>query len=325
MNLIEYDIPNDVAWLDDNKMIPPDPSWFDYQSEKRIEDEGSLPTSRIRIKIVGIGAFGCHIVRYIMKHRRSLCSSRAPSNTCYPYVEPIQFYYYDNLAAFCMSRSTVKIGFSAEGNRSRMATDILLKTDLLILVSDFHGQGEAKMFLDLSKDLREQDLTTLLFLRFPPEVNHFDTCAVVRIPSASVFSPEEYVFRSVECVVTPFTYPSYVCVDFADVRSILDQGGYGVVGSGDSLDASDKMLQALYYSSIAPGILREAKSLVLTLMGPPDISMDEFESVSGVICKSVNPEAHVVSAMAFNNFDHYRVTALAFLPQTMELRKRRHV
>mmetsp|Transcript_15141 Transcript_15141/g.24696 ORF Transcript_15141/g.24696 Transcript_15141/m.24696 type:complete len:671 (-) Transcript_15141:392-2404(-) len=92
------------------------------------------------------------------------------------------------------------------------------------------------------------------------------------------------------------TKPGLINVDFADVNSVMSNAGLALmgigVGSGPSR-AQDAAMAAIT-SPLLDFPLENAKGVVYTINGGPDMSLQEVNRVAEVIAEMVHPEANVI-------------------------------
>jgi len=92
------------------------------------------------------------------------------------------------------------------------------------------------------------------------------------------------------------TKPGLINVDFADVNSIMSNAGLALMGIGEGAGPSrarDAALAAIT-SPLLDFPLRDAKGVVYTITGGPDMSLTEVNRVAEVIAEMVHPAANVI-------------------------------
>eukprot|EP00471_Norrisiella_sphaerica_P012595 CAMPEP_0184495394 /NCGR_PEP_ID=MMETSP0113_2-20130426/31159_1 /TAXON_ID=91329 /ORGANISM="Norrisiella sphaerica, Strain BC52" /LENGTH=497 /DNA_ID=CAMNT_0026881561 /DNA_START=470 /DNA_END=1963 /DNA_ORIENTATION=- len=92
------------------------------------------------------------------------------------------------------------------------------------------------------------------------------------------------------------TKPGLINVDFADVNSVMSNAGLALMGIGEGKGpsrAKDAAMAAIT-SPLLDFPLENAKGVVYTITGGPDMSLIEVNRVAEVIAAMVHPEANVI-------------------------------
>eukprot|EP00467_Chlorarachnion_reptans_P022622 CAMPEP_0114492612 /NCGR_PEP_ID=MMETSP0109-20121206/3651_1 /TAXON_ID=29199 /ORGANISM="Chlorarachnion reptans, Strain CCCM449" /LENGTH=571 /DNA_ID=CAMNT_0001669473 /DNA_START=61 /DNA_END=1777 /DNA_ORIENTATION=+ len=92
------------------------------------------------------------------------------------------------------------------------------------------------------------------------------------------------------------TKPGLINVDFADVNSIMSNAGLALMGIGEG-EGPTRAKDAAFAAINSPLLdfpLENAKGVVYTITGGPDMSLAEVNSVAEVIAEMVHPDANVI-------------------------------
>jgi len=163
--------------------------------------------------------------------------------------------------------SIVTIPFTAEGERRRANADAGLER--LRAVSDTVIVVPNDRLLDYAPSMPLQDA--------------FKIC-------------DRVLMRSVKGMTELITKPGLVNVDFADVRTIMENGGVAMIGLGES-DSENKAQDSIRSALRSPLLDVEfdgANSALVNVVGGPDMSIEEAEGVVEEIYDRIDPDARII-------------------------------
>jgi cell division protein FtsZ len=140
---------------------------------------------------------------------------------------------------------------------------------------------------------------------------HSDTIIVIKndkllnlvpdLPLNTAFKVcDEVLAGSVKGIAELVTKSGLVNVDFADLRTILTDGGFAVIGLGEaSLDAKkeDRVRVAVETSLNSPLLdadISDSKRALINVIGGDDMSLKEAEFVVAETASRINPDAHII-------------------------------
>jgi len=114
---------------------------------------------------------------------------------------------------------------------------------------------------------------------------------------------DRVLMRSVKGMTELITKPGLVNVDFADVRTIMENGGVAMIGLGESDD--DQKAQESIRSALRSPLLDVefdgANSALVNVVGGPDMSIEEAEGVVEEIYDRIDPDARIIWGASVNN------------------------
>jgi cell division protein FtsZ len=90
--------------------------------------------------------------------------------------------------------------------------------------------------------------------------------------------------------------PGLINVDFADVCAIMANGGLALMGVG-SASGKDRALEAAYAAINSPLLdfpVSNARGVLFTMSGPPNMTLSEVNAVARVITQNADPDANVI-------------------------------
>jgi cell division protein FtsZ len=169
--------------------------------------------------------------------------------------------------------SIVTIPFTAEGERRRANADAGLER--LRAVSDTVIVVPNDRLLDYAPSMPLQDA--------------FKIC-------------DRVLMRSVKGMTELITKPGLVNVDFADVRTIMENGGVAMIGLGES-DSENKAQDSIRSALRSPLLDVEfdgANSALVNVVGGPDMSIEEAEGVVEEIYDRIDPDARIIWGASVN-------------------------
>ena len=176
--------------------------------------------------------------------------------------------------AGALTISIVTIPFTAEGERRRANADAGLER--LRSVSDTVIVVPNDRLLDYAPSMPLQDA--------------FKIC-------------DRVLMRSVKGMTELITKPGLVNVDFADVRTIMENGGVAMIGLGES-DSENKAQDSIRSALRSPLLDVEfdgANSALVNVVGGPDMSLEEAEGVVEEIYDRIDPDARIIWGASVNN------------------------
>jgi cell division protein FtsZ len=169
--------------------------------------------------------------------------------------------------AGALTIAIVTVPFTAEGERRRANADAGLER--LRAVADTVIVIPNDRLLDYAPNLPLQDA--------------FKIC-------------DRVLMRSVKGMTELITKPGLVNVDFADVKTIMENGGVAMIGLGES-DSENKATDSIRSALRSPLLDVEfdgANSALVNVVGGPDMSIDEAEGVVEEIYDRIDPDARII-------------------------------
>jgi len=127
---------------------------------------------------------------------------------------------------------------------------------------------------------------------------------------------DDVLYYAVKGISDLIVNPGYINLDFADVRSVMSEGGMALMGTGIGRGenrASDAANQAISSPLLEDISIHGAKSILVNITAGPDLTMHEFEEVSSIINSEVDEDAEIFLGTAIDpSFgEELRVTVIA--------------
>ncbi|WP_036175468.1 cell division protein FtsZ [Palleronia rufa] len=108
---------------------------------------------------------------------------------------------------------------------------------------------------------------------------------------------DDVLYQGVKGVTDLMVRPGLINLDFADVRSVMDEMGKAMMGTGEG-EGEDRALQAAE-KAIANPLLDEislngAKGVLINVTGGEDLTLYELDEAANVIREKVDPDANII-------------------------------
>ncbi|KXK12298.1 MAG: Cell division protein FtsZ [Microgenomates bacterium OLB23] len=121
--------------------------------------------------------------------------------------------------------------------------------------------------------------------------------------------------QGVKGIAELITTPGLINVDFADVRSIMQDAGTALMGIGTA-GGENRTINAVKQAIASPLLessIQGAKGVLFNIVGGPDLSMSEVDEAASVIAQTVDPDADIIFGAVINEhmLDQVRVTVIA--------------
>lgn len=102
--------------------------------------------------------------------------------------------------------------------------------------------------------------------------------------------------QAVEGISDLITMPGIINVDFADIRSVMENAGSALMGVGVSSGEkrSEEAAQAAINSPLLEVSITGAKGVLFAIAGGDDLGMLEIQDAARVITESIDPQARVI-------------------------------
>jgi len=134
-----------------------------------------------------------------------------------------------------------------------------------------------------------------------------DTCIVLdnnrlvdiagQLPIEQAFAvANELVSTMIKGIVETITLPSLINLDYADVSSIMKNGGVAVIGIGESNTqdrVNDAVKQALTHPLLDVDYAGANGALIHITCGP-DLKLEEFDLIGRTVSENLSAEAQVI-------------------------------
>ncbi len=140
-----------------------------------------------------------------------------------------------------------------------------------------------------------------------------DTCIVLdnnrlvdiagQLPIEQAFAvANELVSTMIKGIVETITLPSLINLDYADVSSIMKQGGVAVIGIGEA-DTQNRVQEAVQQALTHPLLdvdYKGANGALIHITCGPDLKLEEFDMVGKAVSENLNQDANVIIGARIN-------------------------
>ncbi|MFH1822012.1 MAG: cell division protein FtsZ [Methanobacteriota archaeon] len=107
---------------------------------------------------------------------------------------------------------------------------------------------------------------------------------------------DQLLIDAIKGITEMVTMPGLINLDFADVRTVLKNGGVAMIGIGES-DSADRSTDAVEEALNSPLLdvdITGAKGALVNIVGSPDMTLDEAQKIVSRISESLDQNAHVI-------------------------------
>ncbi|MHC1600253.1 MAG: cell division protein FtsZ [Candidatus Methanospirareceae archaeon] len=120
---------------------------------------------------------------------------------------------------------------------------------------------------------------------------------VPRLPLNEAFKvADDVLMRAVKGITELITKPGLINLDFADVRTVMKDGGMAMIGFGES-DGQNKAIESVRKALSSPLLeveVTDAKAALVNVIGGEDMTVEEAEGALQEVYKMMNPDARII-------------------------------
>jgi cell division protein FtsZ len=131
---------------------------------------------------------------------------------------------------------------------------------------------------------------------------------------------DEVLSRAVKGITEMVTVPGLINLDLADLRTILRQGGYAMIGVGESMVDSpydERALVSVETALSSPLLdvdISTTNRAIINVTGGEDMTLREAELIAAEVAKKISPDAHIIwGARVERNLKKYAIQTLVVL------------
>lgn len=118
------------------------------------------------------------------------------------------------------------------------------------------------------------------------------------LPLTTAFKvADEILTNSVKGITELVTKSGLVNLDFADVKTVMSNGGVSLIGLGES-DSNQRAMEAVERAINNPLLdvnIANATGALINVIGGDNLSLDEYKQVVEYIGEKISPEAKIIS------------------------------
>jgi len=137
-----------------------------------------------------------------------------------------------------------------------------------------------------------------------------------RVSLQDAFGVADDVLRQgIQGISELITVPGLINLDFADVRSIMSEGGAALmaVGMGTGEARASQAAQAAISSQLLDVTIDGARGILFNITGGEDLSLFEVNEAAEIIRETAHPEANIIFGAVIDEAleDEVRITVVA--------------
>ncbi|MGC8672406.1 MAG: cell division protein FtsZ [Thermoplasmata archaeon] len=220
-----------------------------------------------------------------------------------------------------------RIGEEAARESDEELRNILQRSDIVFVTAGMGGgtgTGSAPYVAQVAKEVNPGTLVIgVVTLPFSAEgkvrmeqalygldklKKHCDTTIVIpndklleivpRLPLDQAFKvADEVLMEALKGLTEIITKPGLVNIDYADIKTVMANGGVAMIGIGESENSTDRVTEAVNDAVNSPLIeadIRQARGALVRIVGDPNMSVSEAQKAADIIQKQISPSAKLI-------------------------------
>ncbi len=125
---------------------------------------------------------------------------------------------------------------------------------------------------------------------------------------------DDVLAQAVKSISNLITQPGIINVDFADVRSVMDNGGAALMGIGKA-NGENRAIDAAKMATESPLLeisIDGAKGVLFNVIGGKDLALDEVSKAAEIIKDRVSPDATFIFGASIDpSYEDMEITVIA--------------
>jgi len=186
-----------------------------------------------------------------------------------------------------------------------------LTVAVVTLPFDFEGTKRRMIADEGIKNLKEK-VDTLIVVPNQKVLSIIDK----KTPILEAFKKiDSVLYQGVKGIADLITTPGLINVDFADVKTIMENSGTALMGLG--MGSGEKRAMAAIKQAISSPLLdvniEGARAVLFNVVGGPDLTMSEVDEIATIIKNTVDPEAEIIFGAVIDDkmMDQIKITLIA--------------
>ncbi|MBC7219011.1 MAG: cell division protein FtsZ [Hadesarchaea archaeon] len=117
------------------------------------------------------------------------------------------------------------------------------------------------------------------------------------LPIGAAFKvSDQLLIDAIKGITEMITVPGLINLDFADIRTVLKNGGVAMIGIGESdvANRSEEAVEEALNSPLLDVDIAGAKGALVNIVGSPDLTLEEAQKVVAKVAEALDPEAHII-------------------------------
>ena len=292
-----------------------------------------LKSGKARIKVIGAGGCGCNAVTWLFNKGINGAKVYA-ANTDALHLSVTKsdekILIGKELTRGLGAGGKPKVGQEAAKESMKELKDAVSDSDMVFILSGMGGGTGTGAAPEIARLAKETGAVVIGVVTMPFESekarldraefglqelrDNTDTCIVLdnnrlvdiagQLPIEQAFAvANELVSVMVKGIVETITLPSLINLDYADVSTIMKNGGVAVIGLGEA-DTKNRVNEAVQQALTNPLLDVDYKgstgALVHVTCGP-DLKLEEFDNIGRIVSENLSAEAQVIIGARINN------------------------
>jgi cell division protein FtsZ len=123
---------------------------------------------------------------------------------------------------------------------------------------------------------------------------------VPKLPVDAAFKvADEVLMQTIKGLTEIITKPGLVNLDYADIQTVMKEGGVAFVGIGEANSDEDDRVKAAVHEALSSPLLgeinlKDAKGVLIRVVGGPDMTVGEAQRAAQIVNDSVNERARII-------------------------------
>ena len=280
-----------------------------------------------KIVVVGVGGAGCNSVNR-MSHLGIKGAELVAVNTDRQHFQLVSDAVTKILIGKSVTRGLGAGGDPAVGEKAaevsrQVLEEVLSGANLVFLVAGMGGGTGTGASPVIARIAKEQGAIVISMVTYPFRLErnrlriadegleklsrYSDTVIVIdnnrlvelfpNLPMDDAFAvADEVIARAVTGITETITQPSFINLDYADVRAVMSQGGLSVisVGEGRGPDRVNEAVDGVLHNRLLDVDISGAKGVLIYIKGGTDLTLGEANKIGELLTTQVDPDANVI-------------------------------
>lgn len=296
----------------------------------------NLDDQKSKIKVIGVGGGGCNAVKHMVDKGLDDVGF-AYINTDHQALQRTQ-----GGDAIQIGRELTKglgagtqpsIGRCAALESEQLIRDNLKELDMLFVTAGMGGGTGTGAIPVIAEIARDMGVLTVAVVTKPFNMEGQKKCqiakegtdflkqyvdAIITIPNQKLLSTlgnnvtlekafmavNDVLLNAVRGITEVIMHPGFINVDFADVRTVMTQGGVSIMGIG-SAEGEERAVKATQEAIACPLLesfdLKGARGILVNIQSSDDLSLHEFQQVGDMVSSLASDEANIKVGTSFDS------------------------
>lgn len=281
-----------------------------------------------RIKVIGVGNSGTNAVNHMVRSKVKgvdFIAIDTDAQKLHNSLAPKKIHIGKNLTKGLGGGMNPEVGKRAAEETKEAIQETIKGADMVFIAGGFGGGTSTGASPVVAKIAKEQGILTIAVVTrpFSFEGAHRSRLAdsglinlreavdaMISIPNDRLLSVvnkdttflsafqicDDVLKQAVEGISDLITMPGIINVDFADVRTIMQNAGSALmgVGFGQGEKRAEDAAKMAINSPLLDISIEGAKGLLFALSGGPDMTMVEIQNAANIITQAIDPDAKVI-------------------------------